>query len=302
VTVGKSVSLIGSGSLDTIIDARGLGPGVNITGTSGVIVSGFTIRNADIVSSGIIVAFSDSVVISNNIIRASSQSNGTYIVGSNAVRLSANNITANVWGIAIQGGFSNTLQGNNVTGNAVGIGVFNSQGNKIVDNQLHDRQKGLELDYASTGNIVARNTISNNTFGLWVQSSSQNLITENNIDFNNLASSPVGIYLNGSSGNMIYYNNIRNNTVQMFGASARDMTGNTWNDGALNPRGNYWRDYTGIDNDTDGVGDTKVPWPCPNGGSPCSYAGPPGVDWYPLMSPWKPSPITVLATLRPVSG
>src|SRR4029077_16666880 len=140
VTVSKSLSVIGAGSSSTIIDARGVGPGVNITGASGVTISGFTIRNADIVSSGVIVAFSNGVTITQNVIRASSQSNGTYVLGSNAVTVQANNITGNVWGIAVQGGFSNILQANNVTGNAVGIGVFNSQGNKIVDNQLHDRQ------------------------------------------------------------------------------------------------------------------------------------------------------------------
>ena len=302
VTVGKSLSLIGAGSSNTIIDSRGLGPGINITGTSGVTVSGFTIRNADIVSSGVIVAFSDDVAITDNIIRASSQSNGTYIVGSNAVTVQNNNITGNVWGIAVQGGFGNTLRANNVTGNSVGIGVFSSQGNKIVDNQLGKAQKGLEFNYASTSNVVARNIISNDTFGLWVQSSSQNLVTENNIDFNNQGASPVGVYLSSTSGNTIYHNNIRNNTIQMFGASAGDITGNTWNDGTANPRGNFWSDYVGIDNDTDGVGDTMVPWPCPNGGSPCSSGTSRGVDWYPLMSPWKPSPITVQANLRPLSG
>jgi len=302
VTVGKSLSLIGAGSSNTIIDGRGLGPGVNITGATGVTISGFTIRNADIVSSGIVVAFSNNVTITDNLIRASSQSNGTYVLGSNTVTIQANNITGNVWGIAVQGGFSNILQANNVTGNSVGIGIFNSQGNKIVDNQLHNRQKGLEFNYASVGNVVARNNISNNTFGLWVQSSSQNLITENNIDFNNQGGSPVGVYLSGTSGNTIYHNNIRNNTIQMFGASAGDMTRNTWNDGALNPRGNFWSDYVGIDNDADGVGDTMVPWPCPNGGSLCSSSNTPGVDGYPLMSSWKPSPIIVQATARPASG
>src|SRR5260370_23774685 len=88
----------------------------------------------------------------------------------------------------------------------------------------------------------------------------------------------------------------------MFGVSVPELTGNVWNDGAQNPRGNYWSDYTGMDNDTDGVGDTSVPWPCPNGGSPCSYAMPPGVDWYPLMSSWKASAITVQATIRPIVG
>ena len=73
--------------------------------------------------------------------------------------------------------------------------------------------------------------------------------------------------------------------------------------------GNFWDTYTGLDNGSngfagDGIGDTMIPTPCPNGGRPCSSStsGPRGVDWYPLMVPWKPSVVNVTATARPLGG
>jgi len=299
VVVEKSLTLLGQSSGTTIIDARSRGPGINITGTSAVTISGFTIRDTDFLDSGILVASSTNVTIENNIVEASTQSNGTYLVDSNNVIIKANNFTGNLWGINIQGGFGNLIQDNNSTRNSIGVGIFASTGNKIVDNEFRYEQTGVDVNYGSTGNILARNDISNDTFGIRIQSSSINLIRENNIDFNNQQASSVGVYLNGARANLIYYNNIRSNSIQMAGSSAGDVTGNTWNDGAAKPHGNYWSDYTGIDSDMDGVGDTLTPWPCPTGGSPCSYFGPPGVDSYPLMSPRKPSalPVTALGFL-----
>jgi parallel beta-helix repeat protein len=71
--------------------------------------------------------------------------------------------------------------------------------------------------------------------------------------------------------------------------------------------GNYWRDYKGLDNGShgffgDGIGDTLIPTPCPNGGRPCSVSGPAGVDWYPLMTPWRPSSLNITISARPIGG
>jgi PKD repeat protein len=71
--------------------------------------------------------------------------------------------------------------------------------------------------------------------------------------------------------------------------------------------GNYWRDYRGLDNGShgftgDGIGDTLIPTPCPNGGRPCSVSGPAGVDWYPLMAPWRPSGLNITVSAKPLGG
>lgn len=72
VDVTKSLSLVGAGSATTIIDATGLANGVNVdgsaaapkSGVSGVVVSGFTVENANF--QGIIVQNASFVTIWNN--------------------------------------------------------------------------------------------------------------------------------------------------------------------------------------------------------------------------------------------
>jgi len=52
----------------------------------------------------------------------------------------------------------------------------------------------------------------------------------------------------GSSNAKLYHNNLINNTQQASSASA-----NSWDDGL---EGNYWSDYTGVDSNKDGIGDS----------------------------------------------
>jgi hypothetical protein len=51
--------------------------------------------------------------------------------------------------------------------------------------------------------------------------------------------------------------------------------GNVWDDGNSSG-GNYWSDYTGIDSNHDGIGDTSY------------VIGANNIDRYPLMNPWLP--------------
>lgn len=69
VVIGKPLSLLGHNPVNTIIDAAGLLNGVNVdghnhTGLAHVIVSGFTVRNAN--AQGILVTDAYDVLISNN--------------------------------------------------------------------------------------------------------------------------------------------------------------------------------------------------------------------------------------------
>ena len=83
----------------------------------------------------------------------------------------------------------------------------------------------------------------------------------------------ISIYSN-SNNNIFHHNNILDNTSPVFSSGI-----NSWDNGE--GEGNYWSDYTGSDNGSngriagDGVGDTDLPHQ--------------GVDWYPLMEPWVPT-------------
>jgi len=91
-----------------------------------------------------------------------------------------------------------------------------------------------------------------------------NIITENNIQQN----SYFGIYVLGGN-NTIYHNNILENTYQAFDVIA----GSAWDD-EYPAGGNYWSDYTGTDDDEDGIG--EIPYPTGNSSA----------DQYPLIHPY----------------
>lgn len=307
ITIGKSLALIGASAASVIVNASKTGPGIIINATSSVSISQLTIADPDSINNAVRIVSSLNVVLSGNTIRSSvpgNGSNGTWIYNSNGVVLRNNTITGNLYGVAVQGGFSNTIQANNLTGNkAANILVANATGLEIKNNFIRRSQSGVDIRYGSSRNLVESNTIANNTLaGISISDSDNNRIIGNSIDFNN-ATSTKGVNLQNTLGNRFFNNNIRHNSVQIFGVFSSDMTSNTWNDGAASPRGNFWSDYNGIDNDTSGIGDTNVPWPCPNGGRPCSSTGnPAGVDYYPLMAAVKPPVLMVSASAQPLTG
>jgi len=109
--------------------------------------------------------------------------------------------------------------------------------------------------------------ITNGIKGIILENSSENIIKNNTIKDNN-----YGIYIdNISVNNTIYQNNFINNIKNAY-----DLSTNFW---GYPSGGNYWDDYTGLDNDSDGLGD-----------EPYNISGGNSKDLYPLMEPITEKP------------
>ena len=232
---------------------------------------------------------------------------GINLYNTKNAKIMGNNITENGFGLALWSSSNNTISRNNITENYYGIGLFDSFNNNVLGNNITaNKEDGIFSDNStnnnilrnnivrngraragislqnSPNNIISRNNVTANDYhGIWVYSSSNNnSIFENNIT----ANTRCGIWIGNSYNNSIYHNNFLNN-YQQVGLGGWHET-NVW-DGGYPSGGNYWSDYTGIDeksgpnqdqSGSDGIGDAPYVIDANN------------TDHYPLMNPWGAPP------------
>jgi parallel beta-helix repeat protein len=163
---------------------------------------------------------------------------------------------------------SNTIINNEIKNNLIGIMAISSNNNNISDNIFSSNtQYNIYLSTDSDYNRVSFNIMNNSDYGIRIKGSKFNTVYKNCIENNQ-----IGIYCCcGAQDNHFYNNTLSNNSVR----NAKEMQGlyNIWYDYPTG-NGNYWDDYTGIDENHDGRGDT--PYEIPEAGDK---------DMYPLMNP-----------------
>jgi parallel beta-helix repeat protein len=106
--------------------------------------------------------------------------------------VSGNEVSLNEFGIALNSSDDSTISNNIVSQNRWGISLNSADNNSVTDNTVENNiEFGIRLNSSSgpgdeeqgpaPGNVIARNTISNNGSGIDVNSSHGNLILNNNL-------------------------------------------------------------------------------------------------------------------------
>ncbi|MBI2448767.1 right-handed parallel beta-helix repeat-containing protein, partial [Candidatus Pacearchaeota archaeon] len=185
----------------------------------------------------------------------------SFIIRSNLFDMNGIN-TLNTGGGIELFGINHTISNNNFSNSDI-FGILFSGNNTIIANNSliadapRSQWTAIRLGNAYN-NSIQGNVIQKHDIGIKLTSSNRNIVVSNN-----LKSNTFGIWLNPSFGNLIY-NNLFNNSI-----NAKDDGVNYWNItktsgvniiGGNFLGGNFWHDYTGVDTNNDGIGDTLLPY------------------------------------------
>lgn len=214
---------------------------------TGVVAKNLVIPETDV---SIQMAFADDVLIASNALSGRLASIAFFF--SDKVHIEKNTVGDSMYGLILRYTTNITIANNTVTKcDYYGIDFMESRNINVSDNSVSECGYGLQLE--RTDNVV-----------VW-----QNTFSDNSI----------GIYLDDAGSIRVYHNNFISNTVQAWPDS---LPGYSWDD-SYPSGGNYWSDYSGLDQfsgplqdqpGSDGIGDTPYI-------ISARYR-----DSYPLMSPF----------------
>ena len=253
----------------------GVNAGITLSGRINVTIRNVHIRNyvksICLQQSTNITISGNSMLTFMNVILDSSSNN----------QITGNSITSQDpgYGYGVQvnsGSSSNIISGNSFTDTGIGVRV-SGEGYTIISGNYFIRG-GTNVLVSSCYNAISKNIMVDGRGGISVTNDgSYNTIFGNNITGkskccikiywgsrntvyeNYIANSAIGVKLGFDreyperkvENNMFYHNNFINNTQNGYIGCVPNS--NSWNNGK---KGNYWSNYSGIDSDGDGVGNT----------------------------------------------
>lgn len=248
--------------------------GIDIEQTNAsLLIENVNIQGGNMGSNGIFLSHATNIVVRDTAI--SSLNDGISILLSNAT-VENSLISSNAeYGISILDGenvnlFNNTITlglGDGIHGNNYCLNcLLNVTGNRLTSNL-----SGIVLQ-SMNNSFIFENTVSaNQNDGIGVYRSTYVVLVLNNITDNG-----VGANLVSSTNNLVHHNNFLRNSVQ---ALDNETGQNMWDVGYASG-GNYWSDYTGVDNCS---GPAQNICPRPDGIGDTPYTFPYAKDSYPLM-------------------
>ena len=178
--------------------------------------------------------------VSTNYIFAENSTYGLYVTSSHYITLANSHIKKNVFGIYVIDTDHMVIDACEIKENSYGL-------------------RSYELSYT----IIRHNVVSENDIGFYATYSSDSIVVAN-IFLSNQRS----FKLDSHCDNITFYlNDFVFDEIEPI-----DDGANRFDNGTI---GNYWMQYTGIDADNDGIGDTPY------------YIDSDSVDHYPLMKPYR---------------
>jgi parallel beta-helix repeat protein len=223
---------------------------------------------------------------------------GSIVVLTNGIVIERDGITLDGAGYTVYGANAPSSKGVHVTAcNGIiirniavdtfesGIILEQSTYSTVSANKVAHAHNGVGCwGYSDHNNIVGNNITSSNRAAIWIVGCSYTKVTNNNIT----GSGVYGIDLERCSSTTIFHNNFVNNPQQVFSYDSQSI----WDNG-LPSGGNYWSDYTGIDSNGDGIGDTPYTINASN------------IDhhpWININGPPPPPPIYYTVTVTTTAG
>jgi nitrous oxidase accessory protein len=267
LTVDRPMTLVGENASTTIINASTTVITMNADNVS---ISDFTIQYVGCACYGyssVNVTNGQNLNVTSNII--SSDDFGIRSVGAKGVVVAHNTVThSGDASIVVLSSFEVSVFENDLTGMG-GIEIDNSTKSVFSSNTvLASARAGIFIGESHDNTFFNNNVSAISLMGLSISSAYNNTFFDNDISSGN-----YGVFIWQSSNNSIFHNSFLENGSPVL---CQDNSTNLWDNGL---EGNYWSNYTGLDADSNGIGDTPY---IINASNPL-ITGPTVQDNYPLM-------------------